>query len=188
MGLIGNWGKTPQANPVDDLGWSIPKVGTKRRAVYDLCRNGQTIDQITAKLGVPRKIVQIAIAQLKSDGAKALERIRLIPPFVIVPARSAPSLAVDDADPVHPVSPERTEPIALRPIEPVRDGPYRAGTTREEAQAAANRVRDFWFNRGYFGIKAEPIFFGNAKDNHPLWGIKTNIGPKGFPPRHVGQD
>jgi hypothetical protein len=54
------------------------------------------------------------------------------------------------------------------------------------AERLAIRIREYWIGRGYLGIVAEPVVlvdrFG-SRNRHWIWGVRTNIGPDGFPPR-----
>ena len=54
------------------------------------------------------------------------------------------------------------------------------------AEQLASRIRAYWIGRGYLGIVAEPVAvvdrFG-SRNRHWIWGVRTNIGPDGFPPR-----
>jgi hypothetical protein len=54
------------------------------------------------------------------------------------------------------------------------------------AELLASRIREYWIGRGYLGIVAEPVVlvdrFG-SRNRHWIWGVRTNIGPDGFPPR-----
>jgi hypothetical protein len=54
------------------------------------------------------------------------------------------------------------------------------------AELLASRIRQYWIGRGYLGIVAEPVVlvdrFG-SRNRHWIWGVRTNIGPDGFPPR-----
>jgi hypothetical protein len=54
------------------------------------------------------------------------------------------------------------------------------------AEVLASRIRQYWIGRGYLGIVAEPVVlvdrFG-SRNRHWIWGVRTNIGPDGFPPR-----
>ena len=54
------------------------------------------------------------------------------------------------------------------------------------AELPASRIRDYWIGRGYLGIVAEPIVLVDrfsSRNRHWIWGVRTNIGPDGFPPR-----
>ena len=54
------------------------------------------------------------------------------------------------------------------------------------AEQLASRIQQYWIGRGYLGIVAEPVVlvdrFG-SRNRHRIWGVRTNIGPDGFPPR-----
>ena len=58
---------------------------------------------------------------------------------------------------------------------------------RHLAERAADRIREFWYEQGYLGIETEVIYspggFKNGKWFQPAWGIRSNIGPNGYPPR-----
>ncbi len=60
----------------------------------------------------------------------------------------------------------------------------------------AARIRDYWKSRGYEGICAEPVEimmideyrsdWGRASDQpKSIFGIRSNIGANGFPPKRV---
>jgi hypothetical protein len=54
------------------------------------------------------------------------------------------------------------------------------------AAELASRIRDYWISRGYLGIIAEPVVVVDrfsSRNRHWIWGVRTNIGPDGFPPR-----
>ena len=56
-----------------------------------------------------------------------------------------------------------------------------------EAEAIAKRVRDYWIDQGYLGIKTWIDYIPASHvrgDYHAAgYGVRSNIGPKGFPPR-----
>lgn len=62
----------------------------------------------------------------------------------------------------------------------------RSAINERGAEQLAVRIREYWISRGYFGIVAEPVVlvdrFG-SRNRHWIWGVRTNIGPDGFPPR-----
>jgi hypothetical protein len=60
------------------------------------------------------------------------------------------------------------------------------GMNERGAEQLAFRIREYWIGRGYLGIVAEPVVlvdrFG-SRNRHWIWGVRTNIGPDGYPPR-----
>ena len=53
------------------------------------------------------------------------------------------------------------------------------------AERIASRIREYWIGRGYLGIVAEPVVLVDrlGRNRRLIWGVRTNIGPDGFPPR-----
>lgn len=47
----------------------------------------------------------------------------------------------------------------------------------------AQRLVAYWKGRGYHGIRVTVIRELHAKDNSPIYCIRSNIGPDGFPPK-----
>jgi hypothetical protein len=43
------------------------------------------------------------------------------------------------------------------------------------------RILDYWRARGYYGIAVERYHISDG-----TYGIRSNIGPKGYPPRLIG--
>jgi hypothetical protein len=70
----------------------------------------------------------------------------------------------------------------------VKNDDYEGRTAINErgAEELASRIREYWIGRGYLGILAEPVVlvdrFG-SRNRHWVWGVRTNIGPDGYPPR-----
>jgi hypothetical protein len=65
----------------------------------------------------------------------------------------------------------------------------RSMSNERGAEQLASRIREYWIGRGYFGIVAEPVILVDrfdSRNRHRIWGVRTNIGPDGFPP-HVPQ-
>jgi hypothetical protein len=66
------------------------------------------------------------------------------------------------------------------------DGESSCMINERGAEQLASRIREYWIGRGYLGIVAEPVVlvdrFG-SRNRHWIWGVRTNIGPDGFPPR-----
>jgi hypothetical protein len=52
------------------------------------------------------------------------------------------------------------------------------------AQRDADQIRQYWYAQGYLGIKTEVIYTPGGRRFAPLWGVRSNIGPNGYPPRH----
>jgi hypothetical protein len=181
-------------NPVDEQGMVIPKAGTRRREVYDLYRAGATPEAIARQLGIEKIYVQVILSRLKHEGAAAIQRVsnRNTEPVVGVSSWAVPLMDSQRArlaasigakvDALFAAASPATAPRERDQID--RRSDYEAGATREEAQRDADRLRQFWCERGYLGIVAEPINRGFARDGRPCWGVASNIGPNGFPPRH----
>lgn len=51
--------------------------------------------------------------------------------------------------------------------------------TKRGARALAHTIQRYWTGRGYFAIAAEAV----PIEGTGLFGIGSNIGPDGFPPR-----
>jgi hypothetical protein len=52
------------------------------------------------------------------------------------------------------------------------------GATERRALEAASRIREYWIDHGYPKIEAVVVHEGNG-----VYGLRTNIGPLGFPPK-----
>ena len=52
------------------------------------------------------------------------------------------------------------------------------GGREKKALDAASRIREYWIDHGYPKIEASVVHEGNG-----VYGVRTNIGPMGFPPR-----
>jgi hypothetical protein len=66
------------------------------------------------------------------------------------------------------------------------DGEGRRMINERNAEQLAYRIREYWIGRGYLGIVAHParvIDSFASRRRHWIWGVRTNIGPDGFPPR-----
>lgn len=59
-------------------------------------------------------------------------------------------------------------------------------STVDGAHELADKIRQFWIDRGYPAIKTQVFYVrGGNKDGRggaPIWGITSNIGPRGYPP------
>ena len=65
------------------------------------------------------------------------------------------------------------------PLAPVAEKVVLARGSREKnALDAASRIREYWIDHGYPKIEASVVHEGNG-----VYGVRTNIGPMGFPPR-----
>jgi hypothetical protein len=54
---------------------------------------------------------------------------------------------------------------------------------RARAYRDADDIKAYWINEGYYGIKTEVIHTPANGKHSPAWGVRSNIGPNGFPPR-----
>lgn len=61
--------------------------------------------------------------------------------------------------------------------------------TQRSAQRLARRIASYWRERGYDGIKTtlekQTVEWLDDRENAPIWIVKTNIGPRGYPPRQA---
>lgn len=56
------------------------------------------------------------------------------------------------------------------------------------ARMLAHQIEDYWRCRGFVGIKTQVIDEGARQNTHTcgghiVWGVRSNIGPDGYPPR-----
>jgi hypothetical protein len=66
--------------------------------------------------------------------------------------------------------------------------PHRAYNYKTEidqlaAEHDAAAIYDYWISRGYLGIRVEIIHTQATNKHAPSWGVRSNIGPTGYPPR-----
>lgn len=54
--------------------------------------------------------------------------------------------------------------------------------TRHGAQVLADIVRDFWLAKGFRGIVTQTFVVDGTR---ATYGVTSNIGPTGYPPRSV---
>lgn len=47
----------------------------------------------------------------------------------------------------------------------------------------AEAIKAYWIDQGYFGIHTEIVYTPACSKHVPAWGVRSNIGPNGFPPR-----
>lgn len=70
------------------------------------------------------------------------------------------------------------------------DVPEAADPCSEQgARRLAARLRDYWLGRGYRGVSTGIVRMEIPKqkrrgDDIAIFGIVSNIGPNGYPPRH----
>ena len=61
--------------------------------------------------------------------------------------------------------------------------------TRNGAERLSERIVDYWKLRGYFGIETKviehKITLPGGEEPEVLFFVRSNIGPKGFPPLTV---
>ena len=61
--------------------------------------------------------------------------------------------------------------------------------TRAGAERLSGRIVDYWKLRGYFGIEItlveHKLTLPGEKESKVLYFVRSNIGPKGFPPLTV---
>jgi hypothetical protein len=72
------------------------------------------------------------------------------------------------------------------PANAQHDGESCCMVNERGAEQLASRIREYWLGRGYLGIVAEPVVVVDrfrSRNRHWIWGVRTNIGPEGFPPR-----
>lgn len=54
---------------------------------------------------------------------------------------------------------------------------------RSRAYREADVIEMYWIAHGYYGIKTEVIYTPHGSKHAPTWGVRSNIGPTGYPPR-----
>jgi hypothetical protein len=72
------------------------------------------------------------------------------------------------------------------PTKHQHDDETRSVINERGAELLASRIREYWISSGYLGIVAEPVVLVDrfrSRNRHWIWGVRTNIGPDGFPPR-----
>jgi hypothetical protein len=176
---------------LDEDGWVIPSAWTISRIVYDLAKQGQTIKQIAAVVNRPVTQVGPLLWQLQHRGKRVLEkqakalRRQSVPDPVMMGFGTAERLsrigrmeiAAELGAQADALVNGEADEVPLAPI-----GAHKitapSGSTASGAMRAAARIREYWIDRGYPKIEATV-----EKCGQRTYGVRTNIGPLGFPPK-----